>query len=37
MGVRDVLAAAPAGRRSPALDMLRAYASTGPAPWETLT
>lgn len=37
IGVRDVLSAAPAAHRSDALDQLRLYASTGPAPWETLT
>jgi hypothetical protein len=35
-GVRDVLAAAPKGGRNEGLAQLRMYASTGPAPWETL-
>jgi transcriptional regulator with XRE-family HTH domain len=36
IGVRDVLHSA-GGRRSDTLDVLRGYASPGPAPWETLT
>jgi transcriptional regulator with XRE-family HTH domain len=36
IGVRDVLYAA-GRRRSDVLDVLRGYASPGPAPWETLT
>lgn len=36
IGVRDVLAAVPAGVPSQAVAALRGYASPGPAPWETI-
>ena len=36
IGVRDILAVAPAGSRDERLQVLRGYATPGPTPWETV-